>query len=150
MYNMYVQRAAVVRAGRRLFSTSAREFDVVVAGGGVMGTSVAYHLALNSPSLRVAVVERDPSGEHASAPRSAGGIRQQFSLRPNIELSLYGVEFLRRAADDLRVPGEQPPDVQFKENGYLFLASEQGVETLRRYARRTRPQDESLRSPLIL
>ena len=118
-------------AQRRLASLSHAEFDVVVCGGGVVGTSVAYHLARASPSLRVAVVERDPSGEHASAPRSAGGIRQQFSLQPNIELSLYGVDFLRRAANDLHVPGEQPPDVQFKENGYLFLASEQGVATLR-------------------
>ena len=118
-------------AQRRMASLSHAEFDVVVCGGGVVGTSVAYHLARASPSLRVAVVERDPSGEHASAPRSAGGIRQQFSLQPNIELSLYGVDFLRRAANDLHVPGEQPPDVQFKENGYLFLASEQGVATLR-------------------
>ena len=57
-----------------------------------MGASVAYHLAHEDPSLKIAIVERDVAGAHASAPRSAGGIRQQFSLRTNIELSLYGID----------------------------------------------------------
>ena len=68
----------------------------------------------------------------ASAMLSAGGIRQQFSLPVNIQLSLYGVDFLRRLADELQVPGSPPPDAQFKEQGYLFLASAQGEATLRR------------------
>ena len=143
-------------------STSSRtvqDYDVLVVGGGVMGASVAYHTALYDPSLRVCVVERDTSYAHASAMLSAGGIRQcvaagrtqdlsslpqlseahsppvrrrQFSLPVNIQLSLYGVDFLRRLAVDLRVPKAPPPDAQFKEQGYLFLASAQGEATLRR------------------
>ena len=77
-----------------------------------MGSSVAYHLKLLSPATRVCVVERDPNYAHASAPRSAGGIRQQFSLPENIELSLYGLDFLRSAGTILRVPGDDEPDVQ--------------------------------------
>ena len=96
-----------------------------------MGASVAYHLKAAAPTLRVAVVERDPHYSHASAPRSAGGIRQQFSLPANIELSLYGLDFIREASTNLRVSGLQPPDMQFKEQGYLFLASEAGESTLR-------------------
>lgn len=107
-------------------------YDVLVVGGGVMGASVAYHTALSDPSLRVCVVERDTSYAHASAMLSAGGIRQQFSLPVNIQLSLYGVDFLRRLGEELLVPGAPPPDVQFKEHGYLFLASAQGEATLRR------------------
>merc|ERR1719506_2901819 len=91
-----------------------------------MGASVAYHNALADPSLRVCVVERDTSYAHA------GAMRQQFSLPVNIQLSLYGVDFLRRLGDELQVPGSPPPDAQFKEQGYLFLASAQGEATLRR------------------
>ena len=118
-----------------------------------MGASVAYHTKLADPSLRICVVERDTSFAHASAmvrhspdgrdgarpdgvscaPQlSAGGIRQQFSLPVNIQLSLYGVDFLRSIGAELAVPGAPPPDVQFKEQGYLFLASAQGEPTLRR------------------
>jgi hypothetical protein len=64
--------------------------------------------------LKVCVVERDPTFEHCSATLSAGGIRQQFSLAPNIELSKYGIDFIRRLPTDLAVPGEDPPDVQVR------------------------------------
>ena len=57
-----------------------------------------------SPPSTAQVVERDTSYAHASAMLSAGGIRQQFSLPVNIQLSLYGVDFLRRLGDELLVP----------------------------------------------
>ena len=138
MREIQQMRSIACRLPRRLtrrpvrgYATNARDFDVVVAGGGVVGASTAYHLALTSPHLSVAVVERDPHGTFASAPRSAGGIRQQFSLQENIELSLYGLDLLRNADTLLRVAGQDAPDMQLKENGYLFLATEGGVETLR-------------------
>jgi FAD-dependent oxidoreductase domain-containing protein 1 len=53
-----------------------------------MGASSAYHIALADPSLKVCVVERDTSLQHASAVLSAGGIRQQFSLAANVQLSM--------------------------------------------------------------
>jgi len=107
-------------------------YDVVVVGGGVIGASVAYHTALTDPSLRVCVVESEPRFTHASAVLSAGGIRQQFSVPANIQLCQYGAEFLRRASTDLHVnDGSDAPDVQLKEQGYLFLASEEGAATLR-------------------
>eukprot|EP00965_Chrysotila_dentata_P058815 1951429-Pleurochrysis_carterae.AAC.1 len=62
---------------------------------------------------------------------SAGGLRQQFSLAANIDLSLYGIDFLRRVPTDLRLPGEDAPDIQFREQGYLFLASDKGEKVLR-------------------
>ena len=116
---------------RRRLATASSSFDVVVVGGAVMGSSVAYHLAASDPALKVCVVEQDPAFVHASAMLSAGGIRQQFSLPANIQLSLYGLDFLRRLPTELSTPGEDAPDVQFKEQGYLFLASERGVDTLR-------------------
>jgi glycine/D-amino acid oxidase-like deaminating enzyme len=60
-----------------------------------------------------------------------GGIRQQFSVAENIKMSQYGAEFLKNVNHYLLVPGEDPIDVNFKEHGYLFLASRKNVHILR-------------------
>eukprot|EP00804_Cyclotella_cryptica_P019035 CCRYP_014446-RA/>CCRYP_014446-RA protein AED:0.46 eAED:0.36 QI:0/-1/0/1/-1/1/1/0/144 len=92
----------------------------------------AYHLALSSPRSNITVLERDPTYALASATLSARGIRQQFALRQNVQMSLYGRNFLRSAHELLRVD-EEEVDVQFQEKGYLFLAStESGAEVMRR------------------
>ncbi len=99
-----------------------------------MGSSLAYHLAAaRGTGEGIVVVERDSSYKAASAVLSAGGIRQQFSLRENVQMSLYGVDFLKRAGELLAADGDlEPVDVQFQERGYLFLASAAGHETLLR------------------
>ncbi len=101
-------------------------FDVVVVGGGAMGSSVAYHLK-SAPNFAgtVVVVERDPTYARASSALSASSIRQQFSTPLNIHLSRYGIGFLRRAPELLGV------DLGLKEPGYLFLASRAGEPVLR-------------------
>lgn len=76
-----------------------------------------------APGRRIVVFERDASYEWASAPRSAGGIRQQFSLPINVELSIYGVDFLKRGLAALCEGLDVETDVQFRENGYLLLAT---------------------------
>ena len=108
--------------------SSAEPVDVLIVGGGVVGMSSALHLKEAQPSLRVAVVERDPSYTQCSAVLSAGGIRQQFSLKENVEMSLYGKDFLGGVKERLHVDGEDPVDVQFREDGYLFLASSDAGE----------------------
>ena len=55
------------------------------------------------------------------------GIRQQFSIEENIRLSSYSMEFLRNIGTLLKVPGEDAPNIQFVEQGYLILSSEQGA-----------------------
>ncbi|CAI5720180.1 unnamed protein product [Peronospora destructor] len=110
---------------------AAPYYDVVVVGGGVMGFSTAYHLAVEAPNLKVAVVEKDPCYKYASAILSAGGIRHQFSETENIEMSLYGTENLRNIGTNMKVDGHDAPDVQFVEGGYMFLASEEGADILK-------------------
>ena len=46
----------------RSLTTASERFDVVIVGGGVVGSSVAFHLAREQPSMRIAVVERDYAG----------------------------------------------------------------------------------------
>jgi glycine/D-amino acid oxidase-like deaminating enzyme len=102
---------------------SAQAFDVVIVGAGVMGLSSAYHLLSRDPGLKVAVVERDPTYEFASTPRSAGGVRQQFSLPENVAMSRYGLAFYQHFAEHVAVDGEAP-DIGLRQLGYLFLFTE--------------------------
>jgi FAD-dependent oxidoreductase domain-containing protein 1 len=106
--------------------------DVVIVGGAAHGASAAYHLA-SDPAFRgrVLLIEKDPTFARAATALSAGGIRQQFSAPVNISLSLYGIDLLRRAGDLLAVDGERP-DIGLVEGGYLFLASPDGADILRR------------------
>ena len=95
-------------------------YDVVIIGGGAMGSSTAFFLKheLGFPGS-VAVIERDPSFRTASTALSTSGIRLQFSLPENIHLSAFGVAFLK----SLKERFGQAADPSFKENGYLILGS---------------------------
>tara|TARA_E500000305_G_scaffold109684_1_gene115370 strand:+ start:1696 stop:2925 length:1230 start_codon:yes stop_codon:yes gene_type:complete len=105
--------------------------DVVIIGGGVIGSAIAYFLAANPAGPgAITVIERDSSYEKASTPRSAGGIRQQFSNPENIEIGLFGHHFVTNLSEYLSVDGECP-DPGFREGGYLFLAGPDGLEVLR-------------------
>lgn len=104
--------------------------QVVVVGGGVVGSSIAYFLASHPRFTgQVTVVERDPTYRRASSALSASAIRQQFSTPVNIEISRFGVEFLRHLGDYLSV-GDDRPDVGLVESGYLFLATSAGRSVL--------------------
>ena len=103
---------------------------VVIVGGGAVGSSIAYFLAAHPRfSGQVTVVERDPTYRRASSALSASAIRQQFSTPVNIEISRFGVEFLRNLPAFLGV-GDDRPDVGLVEAGYLFLATDAGRAVL--------------------
>jgi sarcosine oxidase len=108
-------------------------YDVLIIGGGVIGSSIAYFLSAESGSegLRVCVVEPDPTYARSSTALSVGGIRQQFSTPENIALSLFSAGFLREASRILAVQGEEP-ELGFQEEGYLFLATTFGLPVLER------------------
>ena len=111
----------------------ARSYDTVVIGGGVIGWSVAWWLKHRSPTMSIGVVERDPTLRIASTVLSAGSIRQQFSLVENIDISLFGAQFIKDIDSYLGVPGsvDGPVGVDFVEGGYLFLGSEKSLPILR-------------------
>jgi FAD-dependent oxidoreductase domain-containing protein 1 len=105
-------------------------YDVVIAGGAVMGSSIAYHAALLSEGrLRLLVCEPDPTYARSASALSAGSIRQQFSSPVNIDISLHGIRFLREIGRHLAVDGEAP-EIGLAEGGYLYCATEAGARLL--------------------
>ncbi|MCB5175042.1 MULTISPECIES: NAD(P)/FAD-dependent oxidoreductase [Microvirga] len=113
-----------------MISNASSSADVVIVGGAVMGSSTAYHL-LADPGFkgRVVVVEKDPTYQLSASALSAASIRQQYSSAVNIRISLYGIQFLRSIGDRLAVDGERP-EIDLKEGGYLYCATEAGAATL--------------------
>lgn len=98
--------------------------DVVIVGGAVIGSAVAYFLAAN-PDFdgSILVIERDPSYRTASTSLSSSSIRVQFSNPVNVRISQFGSAFIRDFAATMQVAGEAPPDLNFHQGGYLFLAN---------------------------
>lgn len=90
--------------------------DVVIIGGGVMGTSTAYHLAKQG-CKDVVLVEREQLASGSTA-LSAGGIRLQFSIEANIRLSIESLQIFERFAEEFET------EIDFRQHGYLFLATE--------------------------
>ena len=98
--------------------------EVVVIGGGVMGCSLAYHLARRG--VDVLLLERGQLGSGSTA-RNAGGVRQQFSSEVNILIGMRSVEMLGRFEEEIGVPAD------FRQVGYLMLLSlPEEVEEFRR------------------
>ena len=91
--------------------------DVIIIGAGVIGCSIAYHLA-KMGCRDVVVLERNYIGS-GSTEKCAGGIRQQFSTEINIKLSMESVRFFERFEEETGHPAD------FRQNGYLMLATSQ-------------------------
>ncbi len=108
--------------------------DVVIIGGGVMGSAVAYFLRQGGLGGKVVVVERDLTYRCASSALSVGGIRQQYGTAVNIWLSRASLEFYERFADHLEVGGERP-NITLKQRGYLFLADAAQWPVMQRWHR---------------
>ncbi|NIQ38993.1 MAG: FAD-dependent oxidoreductase [Proteobacteria bacterium] len=98
-------------------------YDVLIVGGGIIGSSIAYNLANDHFDGTIAVFERDPTYEFSSTTLSAGGIRRQFSTEVNVRISQYGVQFYKEFDQTMAVDGEKA-HVEFQQRGYLFLANE--------------------------
>ena len=110
---------------------TASHYDTVVVGGAALGSSIAYWLSENPDyDGSVLVVEPDPTYEHSSTTLSEASVRHQFSNPVNIALSQFATEFIADFHEHVQVDGESP-DLGFRDTGYLFLATESGMPTLR-------------------
>ena len=98
-----------------------RVSDVVIVGGSVVGSSVAWNLRQDGFRGRIVVVERDPSYSRASAFLAMGGIRQQFCTAVTVQMVQHSVA-LWKAFDERFATADQTPRARFRQRGYLFLA----------------------------
>src|SRR6266446_9668818 len=90
--------------------------EVVIIGGGIVGSSIAYHLTA-AGCKRVLVIERESSQGKGSTGKSMGGVRAQFSTPVNIRMSLYSIPFYASFDERLGYPGG------YRAQGYLFCAT---------------------------
>jgi sarcosine oxidase subunit beta len=90
--------------------------DVVIIGGGIVGSSVAYHLVA-AGCKSVLVIERETAQGKGSTGKSMGGVRAQFSTPVNIQMSLYSIPFYASFEERLGHPCDYRPQ------GYLFCAT---------------------------
>jgi sarcosine oxidase subunit beta len=106
-------------------SISMQTADVVIIGGGIVGSSIAYHLTANG-CRNVLVIERELAQGKGSTGKSMGGVRSQFSTAVSIQMSLYSIPFYASFEQRLGYPCDYRPQ------GYLFCATtDQHLDYLR-------------------
>ena len=106
-------------------------YDVIIIGGGIMGSATAYYLISADPKLKIAVVERDPTYAQASTTLSMANVRTQFSLKENVQISQYTTHILKSFEEDM-VVNEESPKIYFRQEGNLFLVAAEAEEAARR------------------
>ncbi len=90
--------------------------DVVIIGGGIVGSSIAWHLT-DGGCRDVLVIERETQQGKGSTGKSMGGVRAQFATPVNIRMSLYSIPFFRAFEERMDHPSG------YRGQGYLFVAS---------------------------
>jgi sarcosine oxidase subunit beta len=90
--------------------------DVVIIGSGIVGSSVAYHLA-EQGCTNVLVVEREAHQGKGSTGKSMGGVRAQFATPVNIRMSRYSIDFFAQFDEVVGHPAD------YRAHGYLFCAT---------------------------
>ena len=92
--------------------------DVVIIGGGIVGSSIAWHLT-EGGCRDVLVIERETQQGKGSTGKSMGGVRAQFATTVNIRMSLHSIPFFRSFDERMDYPSGYRPQ------GYLFVATSQ-------------------------
>lgn len=105
--------------------------DVVIVGGAMIGSAIAWWLARDADfDGRIVVVERDPSYALASTTHTNSCIRQQFGSEINVRISQFGVAFIRAFRDWMA--DDEAPEIALHAFGYLYLAgTEEAADALR-------------------
>jgi len=103
--------------------------NIAIIGGGVIGSSIAYHLARTGKAGDIVVIEPDSSYARAATPNGAGGVRQLFSRPENIWMSQYSLQFYKEF-DSAMAVDDTSASIDFNQRGYLFVVGESGAKQL--------------------
>jgi glycine/D-amino acid oxidase-like deaminating enzyme len=115
-------------------------YDVVIIGGAMLGSSVAWFLSDN-PDFdgSVLVVEKDSSYQFSSTAHTNSCVRQQFSAEINVRISQFAAEFINNfqafMGNDPRVP-----NIHFQSYGYMYLADNEDVAKVLRESQKVQAQ----------
>ena len=107
-----------------------KSYDIIIIGGGIMGSATAYSLMKENRNVSLAVIERDLTYAKASTTLSMTNARIQFSLKQNIEISQYAFEVLERFEEEMTV-GDRTPNIVYRREGNLFMIDEDGQQAAR-------------------
>ncbi len=110
---------------------TSKVYDVVIIGGGVIGSSIAYNLANDGFDGSVLVIEKDRTYEFASTTLCAGGVREQFSLPGNIKIVQYSLNIFENF-DELMTVDKEKAHANFIQHGYLILGNEINWPTIKK------------------
>lgn len=126
-----------------------KTWDIAIVGGGLIGSSIAYHLKQKEGGLDILLLDADLSGKYSSSELNAGGIRKEWWREVNIELAKATLEFMAR----------NPDQFGFRQKGYLWLYDKKGWDFYRSYrlvfkkegiyAEELTPQEIQKRFPFI-
>ena len=105
--------------------------EVLIIGAGIIGASIAYHLAIRG-CTDVLILEKAEAPITGSTAFSAGGVRHQFAREVNIRLSKYSIERLKNFSEE--VGGH----ASLRQTGYLFLINKE--DTWAQYQEQVRLQ----------
>lgn len=107
---------------RSMQTPALSSYDVVIVGGAIYGSSVAWWLTqMAGFDGKVLVVERDPTYTFASTSHTNSCIRQQFSNATNISVSQFGAKFIHNFRDFMG-GSDEVPHLTLQSYGYMYLA----------------------------
>ena len=108
-----------------LINPTRKTYDVLIIGGAMLGSSVAWFLSKNNDFRgSILVVEKDPTYEFTSTAHTNSCMRQQFSTEINIKISQFGADFVKNFRHYMG-GDERVPDIPFHQYGYMYLADNQ-------------------------
>src|SRR5438105_784653 len=100
-----------------MMGSKSNRADIVVIGAGVIGASIAFHLAKKNAG-RILVFEKAHVASGATG-RSSALIRMHYTFAPEVQLALKSLEIFQNWKDIVGEPGE------FRKVGYTRLVPRQ-------------------------